>query len=113
MNNEKTAACGRLAQTDGSALRKVWAEQCGITEEDDRVIYGWPSKFCDFAAGWDAQGARIKTMADKFLAEADALEKYRTQPKAEGAAIAYRDMAALLRSLLPNTSVTCPQERSD
>lgn len=101
-NDVTESTCIRLAQADGSALRKAWAKECEIAEEDDRVIYGEPSKFCDFASGWDAQGARIKTVAYKFLAEANALEEYRTQPKAQGAAIAYRDMAALLMSLLPN-----------
>ncbi len=43
-----------LSVASGSPLLKAWAEACGIDENDERVIYGWPDKFRHFRQGWEA-----------------------------------------------------------
>ncbi len=40
------------------ALRVAWAEHIGVTV-DDNLVYGWPSEFDHFAAGWYAHEAEF------------------------------------------------------
>ena len=38
--------------TDDPYLRKCWADNCGVHEDDGRVIHGWPELFEKFYDGY-------------------------------------------------------------
>jgi hypothetical protein len=35
-------------------LRAAWADRLGVTEDDERALYGWPQERDAFIAGWFA-----------------------------------------------------------
>jgi hypothetical protein len=45
--------CGPELATNRQ-LRTAWADRIGVTEDDERALYGWPQERDAFVAGWFA-----------------------------------------------------------